>query len=283
MLAMTFAGSSIVVGKILSVRMPVFLSAELSLVAAFAAIFPLQLARRQELLRLSVHEIKYMFLQALFGIVFFRVFTLYGLRFTSAVHAGIITSASPAVMAVLAALLLKERLSGRRCFGIVLVITGLLLINLNELKVSSERGFLLGNLLVGAAVVCEALLTIFRKSAGAKISSVTNTTILIGFSLILLLPFALLDLGRYRLVGIDTLGWLSLLYYGAIATVIAYILWGAGALRIPANQTGLATAVMPLSALVLSALVLKEHLSLIDVAGCAAVVSGIVCGSIRRS
>jgi drug/metabolite transporter (DMT)-like permease len=282
-LAMMFAGSSIVVGKILAVRVPVFLSAELSLVAAFAALLPLQLARRQELLRLTAREIKFMFLQALFGIVLFRVFTLYGLRFTSAVHAGIITSASPAVMAVFAALFLKEHLSWRRGFGIVLVIAGLCTINLYGLKMSSGIGFLLGNLLVGAAVACEALLTIFRKSAGARTGSITNTTVLVALSLLLLAPFALLDLRAFRLAGIDSLGWLSLLYYGAVATVIAYILWGAGALRIPANQTGLATAVMPISAVVLSTLILKEELSWIHVAGCIAVVAGIVCGSTKRA
>ncbi len=280
---MMFAGSSIVVGKILAVRAPVFLSAELSLVAALAVLLPLQLARRQELLRLTAREIKFMFLQALFGIVLFRVFTLYGLRFTSAIHAGIITSASPAVMAVFAALFLKEHLSWRRGLGIVLVIAGLCTINLYGLKMSSGTGFLLGNLLVGAAVACEALLTIFRKSAGARTSSITNTTVLVALSLLLLAPFALLDLRAFRLAAIDSLGWLSLLYYGAVATVIAYILWGAGALRIPANQTGLATAVMPISAVVLSTLILKEELSWIHVAGCTAVVAGIVCGSTKRA
>ena len=37
---------------------------------------------------------------------------------------------------------------------------------------------------------------------------------------------------------IETVGWLSVIYYGAVATVIAYILWGDGALRIPATGRG---------------------------------------------
>jgi drug/metabolite transporter (DMT)-like permease len=279
MLAMIFAGSSIVVGKIVAVRLPVFLAVELSLLAALAVLLPLQLARRLELRLLDRRQLKYMFLQALFGIVLFRVFTLYGLRFTSAVHAGIITSASPAVMALLAAIFLKERLPAWRSRGIVLVIAGLCAINLYGLGASTDRGFLVGNLLVGAAVACEALLTIFRKSAGARISSITNATVLVAFSLLMLLPLALFDLKGFRLTQIQPLSWLALLYYGAIATVVAYILWGSGALRIPANQTGLAAAVMPLSALVLSALVLGESLVWIHIAGCAAVVAGIVCGS----
>jgi drug/metabolite transporter (DMT)-like permease len=217
-----------------------------------------------------------MLLQALFGIVLFRVFTLYGLHFTSAVHAGVITSAAPAVMAVLAASVLKERIGAAGGVGIALTIGGLLLINIWGTSHDGSPRYLLGNLLVFGATICEALLTIFRKSSGGRVGSVTNTTVLVVMSALLILPFALLDLRGFALSSIEIVGWVSVLYYGAVATVIAYILWGDGALRIPASRTGIATAVLPVSALVLSALVLREPLPPIHLAGCAAVVAGIV-------
>ena len=133
-----------------------------------------------------------------------------------------------------------------------------------------------GNLLILAATVCEALLTIFRKTSGGRISSVTNTTILVAMSAVMMLPLALLDLRHLDLGKIEIVGWLSVIYYGAFATVIAYILWGDGALLIPANRTGIATAALPVSALVLSALVLGEPLRLPHLAGCAAVIAGMM-------
>jgi drug/metabolite transporter (DMT)-like permease len=276
--AMIFAGSSVVVGKLLSVRIPVFLSVELSLCAAFIAILPAQIVHRRELRMLGGRELSYMLLQALFGIVLFRVFTLYGLHFTSAVHAGVITSAAPAVMAVLAASVLRERIGAGGYVGIALTIAGLLLINIWGMAFTGDTRYLVGNLLVFGATICEALLTIFRKSAGGRIGSITNTTVLVLMSALMLLPFALLDLRGFSLGRIEIVGWVSVLYYGAVATVIAYILWGDGALRIPASRTGIATAVLPVSALVLSALILKEPLRPIHIAGCAAVVAGIVIG-----
>jgi drug/metabolite transporter (DMT)-like permease len=277
-LAMALAGSSVVVGKLLSVRIPVFLAAELSLLAALAAILPAQAARRKELRLLGSRELGWMFLQALFGIVLFRVLTLTGLRFTSAVNAGLITSAAPAVMAVLAAAVLRERNRAAGALGICLTMAGLLLINLWGAAVQREPGRLLGNLLVFGATVCEALLTIFRKSSGGRIGSVTNTTVLVAMSAVMLLPFALLDLRGFALSRIEIVGWLSVIYYGAVATVIAYILWGHGALLIPATRTGIATAALPVSALVLSVIVLGEPLHLVHVIGCAAVIAGIVTG-----
>lgn len=278
-LAMALAGSSVVVGKLLSVRIPVFLSVELSLLAALAAILPAQIVRRRELRLLGRRELFLMFLQALFGLVLFRAFTLSGLRFTSAANAGVITSAAPAVMAVLARVTLGERMGRTGGLGVCLAVAGLLLINLFGMAGSAAPGHLAGNLLVLAATVCEALLTIFRKASGGRISSVTNTTILVGMSAVMMLPLALVDLKGFALEKIEIVGWLSVIYYGAFATVIAYILWGDGALRIPANRTGIATAALPVSALILSALVLGEPLRLPHLAGCAAILAGMMIGS----
>lgn len=281
-LAMALAGSTVVVGKLLAARVPVFLSVELTLLAALAAILPVQAARWRELRLLSARELFYMLLQALFGIVLFRAFTLSGLRFTSAVSAGVITAAAPAIMAVLARLVLGERMGRAGALGVVLAVAGLLLVNVNGLASGVRGGHLGGNLLVLAATVCEALLTIFRKRSGGRIGSVTNTTILVAMSALMILPLALLDLGRFALREIGPVGWISVIYYGAFATVVAYILWGHGALRIPASRTGIATAALPVTALLLSALVLGEPLRAAHLGGGAAVIAGILIGRRRN-
>jgi drug/metabolite transporter (DMT)-like permease len=281
-LAMVFAGSSVVVGKLLATRIPVFLSAELSLCAALLAILPLQIARRRELARVDRRQIGSMLLQALFGIVLFRVLTLTGLRHTSAVHAGIITAAAPAVTALLAVLLLRERLRVPAVAGIVLTVAGLVVVNLRRAPEGSG-GLQIGNLMVGAAVACEALLTILRRSSGGRVGAVTNATILIAASALMLMPFAINDVRHFPLREIDPVGWLSVGYYGAVATVIAYILWGDGAVRIPANRSGIAMAAMPVSSLALSALVLGEPVGWLQLAGCVVVMGGIVLGGLRAA
>lgn len=277
-LAMALAGSSVVAGKVLSAGVPVFLSAELGLAAALIAILPAQLARRRELRLLGRRDLGWMFLQALFGMVLFRVFTLYGLRWTTAATAGLITSAAPAVMTAVAALVLRERMGPRGFLAVALAMAGLLLINGQAAGTPAARGVLGGNLLVLAATVCEALLTVFRKRSGGGIGSVTNTTILVAMSAVMLLPFALRDLRGFPLSRIDAAGWLAVGYYGAVATSIAYVLWGDGSLRIPAARTGIAMAAMPLSAMALSAVVLGEKLGPLHLIGGAAVAAAIVVG-----
>ena len=274
--AMALAGSSVVVGKVLSVRVPVFLSAELSLCAALVTMLPIQATRLRELRLLNMRELTSMFFQALFGIVLFRICTLYGLHFTSAAHAGLITSAAPILMAVFAALFLKERMGFRGAAGILLAASGLVLVNVTSAAGQPAAHAMAGNLLILAATVCEALLTVFRKSSGGRISCVTNTTVLVAISALVLLPFALLDLRGFGLGAIDTYGWAAVIYYGAVATTTAYMLWGDGAIRIPATRVGVATSAMPVTALCLSALVLGETLGASHIVGCLLIIAGIL-------
>jgi drug/metabolite transporter (DMT)-like permease len=135
-----------------------------------------------------------------FGIVLFRALTLYGLRLTSAISAGVITSAAPAVMAVLAAAALRERIGAAGIAGVLLSVAGLLLVNLWGHSASTGAGYLAGNLLVLGAMLCEALLTVFRKSSGGRVGSVTNTTVLVAMSALLTLPPALMDMRGFSLV-----------------------------------------------------------------------------------
>jgi drug/metabolite transporter (DMT)-like permease len=116
---------------------------------------------------------------------------------------------------------------------------------------------------------------VFRKRSGGRIGSITNTTVLVAMSAAMLFPWALADLRGFPLSSLGTTEWTAMVYYGVVATVIAYVLWGHGALLIPASMTGMATAAMPVSALVLSAAILAERLTPPAIAGCAAVVASI--------
>lgn len=267
-LAFTLAGSSLVVAKILSTRMPVFLTGVLSLIIAFICMLPLQLKKRRELGNLNLREIGLMFLQALFGIVLFRIFTLYGLRFTTSADAAIITAATPATMALFSVWLLKERLPINALFGVLAALAALVLINLDNIFQDAGTGSLFGNLLIGLAVISEVFLTIFRRFTRARISSITNTTVLTLIAILLMLPFAVVELQTYSLQSMQRVEWLAVTYYGAIATAAAYILWGDGALKIPATYTGVACVSMPVSALLLSHFILGEQLTWFHSAGC---------------
>lgn len=280
-IAFSLAGSSIIVAKMLSASVPVFLTCVLSLTVALVTLLPFQWKYRRELRRLTKREVLLMFFQAVTGIVLFRIFTLYGLRLTTATDASIITAATPAIMALLSIILLRETINIDGMVGVLAALAGLILINLDNISSNGISGTLAGNLLIGLAVVSEVLMTIFRKTTRLNISSITNTTILVSFAIGLMLPFAILEIQDYSLVNMKTKEVLSILYYGAIATAAAYIFWGDGALKIPATYTGVASVSMPISALLLSHWILGEELFLHHVLGSICAILGIIFCQIK--
>ena len=275
--AMSLAGSSVVVGKILVATVPVFLAAFGSLLVAFVCMIPLMLGRFSEIRFLTAREWLYLFLQGLCGIVLFRVFTLYGLHSTGAVQAGIITGTTPAVLALLSFLLLGERLSGRSVAGVILAMTGCVVINVFAQNGGAGNS-LLGSLLVGAAVVSEALFTIFRKRIAHTVSATTNTAVLIFCSLLLLAIPAAWD-GLNMTGGVSAKAMLAIGYYGVFATVIAYLLWTAAVGQVNGATAGAATAAMPASSVLLAVLILGEPLHWHHLAGCLLIVAGILVTS----
>ncbi len=279
--AMSLAGSSVVVGKMLVATVPVFVAAFGSLLVAFLCMIPLMHGRFNELRLLTTREWIYLFLQGLCGIVLFRVFTLYGLHMTGAAQAGIITGATPAVLAVLSLVLLGERFSAQMAGGIVLAALGCMVINVFALEGVGENN-VLGSFLVGAAVVCEALFTIFRKRICHSVSATTNTAVLIFCSLLLLAVPAAVELGTGT-VRLSTEALLAIGYYGVFATVLAYLLWTSAVGKVSGATAGAATAAMPASSVILAVLVLGEPPYWHHLAGCLLIISGILVTSVRPS
>ena len=95
-LAMIIVGSSVVAGKLLAQSFPVFLASELRFLVATIIMVPI-LIRIEGFPSIQKREMLILFLQGLFGVFLYSIFMLYGLTFTTAIEAGIITSTIPAV------------------------------------------------------------------------------------------------------------------------------------------------------------------------------------------
>lgn len=276
-LAMVIVGSSVVAGKIMVSELPVFLSSALRFMLALAILLPLIKWREGGLPKISRRSWIMLGAQSLCGSFLFTIFLLYGLQYTAPSSAGIITSTTPACMGIIAWLFLKDRPSLKTGIGIGLSVAGLIVINFVQsdgVRLGSNP--FLGNLLVLGAVVFESIFLLIRKTVPEPLSPLAVSTIISLFGLLWFLPVGAYEMHAYDLSSVSMTGWLTVLYYGAAVTVLAYLFWFAGITKVPASTAGVFTAVMPVSALILSALVLEEPISLSQITGCGCVLSGII-------
>jgi drug/metabolite transporter (DMT)-like permease len=267
--AMVIVGSSVVFGKIITQHFPVFLASGLRFALAALFMTPLILIKEKRLPSFSGKDWLLLAVMAFCGQIIFTVFLLLGLRLTSALEAGLITSTTPAAMAAVAFLALGERLNLRQAAGVALAVLGVMAINglltVNLARV--DRAHLLGNLLVCGAVLGEAVFLLLRKRISPAASSLGTSWALIVLGFIMFLPPALWQGRHFDYAAVPAKAWIAILYFGAVFTVVAYILWFCGVERVSGQTAGVFTAVMPVSAVTLSCIFLGEALTWSHVCG----------------
>ncbi|BDP44286.1 membrane protein (plasmid) [Deinococcus aetherius] len=259
-LAMLLAGSSVVLSKIVGASLPIFLANTLILLPAVGVLWLLTW-RLEGPVRVPREAWRPLWLQALLGIVGFRVFLFYGVPLTSAASAGILTSSVPAVTALLAWILLRERLTVRALLGVLLTALGILVLTVPGAAASEGARLLLGGALVLGAVVGEASWNVLSRLSGARLGPLTATTLVTSLALVLFLPLGLFEAITFDFARLTPGDVFALGYYALGATVLAYLLWFAGVRHLTASTAAVYTGWLPVSAVALSALLLGERLT----------------------
>lgn len=134
-----------------------------------------------------------------------------------------------------------------------------------------------GNLLIFAAVFCEALFSVLSKAKCRPVSALYRTTVITFYAFILLLPPAIRDGLAFNWPALHSASVFCVLYYGGFVSFLSYVLWFKGIEKIPAGNAAVFTSVVPLTSIVLSALILKEEISANHAAGLTFIIIGIIC------
>ena len=168
-------------------------------------------------------------LLGLTGVAMFFGLQNVGMLFTTPGSASLIHASTPAAIALLSVLVLKEKVSRWQALGIGLAVLGTLLVASAGGSDHAERP-LLGNLLMAGSVGAWAVYTVQGKRA-VEITSLeavdplVMTTASTGAGLLILLPFAIgeLWLGGLPKVGVGAA--VAVLYLGAASSALTLFLW----------------------------------------------------------
>ena len=283
--AFSLAGTSVVAARYVSGAIGVFTIAAVSLFFASLALLPV-CARRmatafRSMTRKNVVEI---LLQAFFGMLLFRFCLFNGISRTSSLEAGVLTGATPAITALLAWLFLKEKLRINTFFGLAATVAGVVLVQgLAGLRGGLQPEHLFGNVLVLCAAASESIFNILSRTAvlngnrqARPLDPLTQTALVTMTALLLCCIPAAFEQPMARLSALGTVGWAALLWLGVIVTALAYICWYSGIKRCSAFTAAAYSGFMPLTAMILSALLLREQTDAFQWVGGVCVILGMV-------
>lgn len=276
--AMTLTGANVALGKAIVAEVPVYMFVLFRFAVASAA---LALIVRGEpgprLADMSRTQVRDLSLMALLGMVGFTVFMFEGLKRTAAADAGIITATLPAVVAALGVALAGDRLTRRQLLAVTLAVAGLVLVQTTGTAAGTSS--LLGNVLIGGAVVCEASFVILGKRLAPPYQPLRLALGANLVGLVLAVPLAFIDAPTFDVRAVTPGMWLLGTWYSLAASVVCLWLWYRGLPHVQTWLAGLATAAIPIAALAASALYLGETIGGWKLAGAALVICGIALGA----
>ncbi|MBR6285671.1 MAG: DMT family transporter [Bacteroidaceae bacterium] len=171
------------------------------------------------------HDMLLFFFAGMLSIVFNQCCYTIGLSLTAPTNASIITTTMPIITMLLAAIFMKEPITGKKVAGVALGVVGaLMLINGSAQAVSDKNGNLLGDVLCLAAQTCFAIyLTIFGKLI-ARYSAITCMKWMFTFASLAIVPFSYQSVMSIPFAEIAAKTWVETFFVVFCATYVAYIL-----------------------------------------------------------
>lgn len=214
---------------------------------------------------------------SLTGVAAFNVLVYIGLQSTSAANGMLLNSFIPLLIAALGALLYRERLTLGQWSGMLLSLCGVVIIvSHGSWQALISLSVARGDLIVFIATVCWAFYTLWLRQIPAAIDrrGLMLAQILIG--LVALLPLYVWEWLQGNVAAWNMHSLLAVGYVGIFPSVVAFMLYGAGVMRVGAARAGLFIHLIPLFGALLSVVVLREALHLYQLVGMLAILSGVV-------
>ena len=291
-LSMALVGSYVALSKPLVAALPVFLLAWLRFGIGGLAMLP-WLKKPADETPMNRQTRKLVFLESFLGNFLFSICMLYGVSMTSAVAAGVIMASIPATVALLSWVFLRERISLRVWGAVACAVLGVALVSLSKQELLTpvsiwpeadlmHKNAWLGNLLLVGAVLCEAAYAVIGKKLTGVLSPKRITALINLWGFALVTPLGLWVAWDFDFAAVAAPSWLLLLFYSMAASVWTVWLWMTGLKTIPANQAGVFTVLLPVSAAAVGVLVLGETLSGTQVGAFAIALAGVVLATLPQ-
>lgn len=261
--AMIIVGSSVICGKVLTQEIPLFLASEIRFLLSTLLFIPFGIYNKK-LLFIPRHDLLILSAMSFCGQVVFTILLLWGLRYTSGINAGTLTSTTPFFMAIIAILLLNEKYGKVQIIALCMSLSSIMCLSYDSFIDIANSNFdqTIGNLMVLGAVMGESCFLLLGKKLKTNISGINQTAILSLLGVIICLPPAIAESIHFPFHSLTYTDLLAMLYLGWIYTNLAYFCWFNGLKRTSGANAGIYTALMPISASFFSLLLMNESINL---------------------
>src|ERR1700687_2115970 len=217
------------------------------------------------------------------GIGAFNTLQYWALEHTQALNTLLLQSAGPLFVAVWSLILLGVRLTLAQAGGIVLSLTGVLVILLHgDLTTLASITFNKGDVIFTLALAIFGVYSVLSLKR-PKIHGLSFVAFTFGCGAACLVPLWIWELYSRPVIQLDTANLLSLFYVAVFPSTVAYLCFNRGVQLIGANRAAPFFHVVPVFGAVMAIVFLGEHPQLFHIIGFALVLIGVFVAARKPS
>lgn len=221
------------------------------------------------------------FIMALTGVAAFNTIVYIGLHYTTAINASLVNSTTPILIYILSYFFLKERLTRIQLIGTMISLTGvLLIISKGSLISFIQLSFSYGDLIVLIAAISWSIYSLLLKRYADELPTQATFLINIIIGTLILFPFFIYELINPNITIVWSITSVSAIFYtGIFASIVSFVCWNIGVVRIGANKAGIYLNLIPVFATLFAVLFIGESLLLFQFIGGMFVILGVYLSS----
>ncbi len=244
--------------------------------AALLLVFSLARGKRPDGAAIRKNLVLLIVSGGLIGFNWILLFEAY--RYTTVATATLCYYLAPVFISLAAPVVLKERLTAKKLVCILVAVGGMVPVSgilTAGFELSELRGVALGT---GAALLYASVILLNKKLAG--ISAMDRTMVQLGAAGGVLIPYVLLTTELSALSCPASGLWL-LAVVAVVHTGVAYVLYFGAIPRLPAQTSAMLSYLDPVIAVLLSAVVLKEEMTLLTILGAVMILGAAFLGEVE--
>ena len=271
-----FWGGTFIAGRTIAHSVHPVCAAFLRFLIASLFLFAMTIKQEGRLPALQRSQVIPVILLGMTGVFAYNILFFTGLKYIHAGRASLIIANNPILISLLSAVFFKEQLNWIKAVGICMSVMGAMVVisngNLAELTGYSVGR---GELLIFGCVASWVAYSLIGKQVMGHMSPLVSVAYSSMAGALLLFPAALYNGLAGSMAGYSAIDWASLFYLGFFGTVIGFYWYYQGIARIGPMKASVFINFVPISAIVLAALILDETITASLLVGAAFVVFGV--------
>lgn len=229
-------------------------------------------------------SLPFFLLAAATGISIFNTFIYIGAQYTTAINLALIgTTSSPILSVIFAAIVLKEKISLLRAIGMMVCISGILvLLSKGDIHNLLHLQFTKGDAWVLGAGLAFAIYNTMVRRKPAAVSPINFLLVIFLLGTLLLLPFYIHESNNTPAIHWHPSVFLIILYLGLGASALCFWIWNIAIRNLGAGRAALFGNLIPIFSTLEAIFLLGEKVNGVHALSFGLVITGLLLANLRK-